>query len=172
MRRIAKFAAVAVLVTVPASYLVIASLQSLAGSERKEEVAAATEPLWGRPDRATQNIYRVRLPDYSWGNRFFETNSWKTSSLYLRFEASSLGLDAFLSQLGTSRSALVDGYVPITAEQQRTVGWNFHGPWAKKQKLAGVVLPAEGKGKPGHRLVVNFADEFYPTVFVVSTITY
>lgn len=172
MRRAGTFVAVAVLVAVPGSYLVVASAQSLSGSDRKERVAAATEPLWGRPDVTTRNIYQVPLPDYTWGNHYFETNSWKRSALYMRFETTALGLDAFLSGLGLTRGSLTEGQIPITERQQKTFGWRLDGPWSKKQRLTGVRLPSEGKGRPEHRIVVNLVDEYYSTVYVVSTIDY
>lgn len=164
--------AAALLVAVPGTYVVIASVQSLDGSDRKERVAAATEPLPGRPDTTTRNIYEVPLPVVTWHNWYFETNSWKSSSLYVRSEMTAADLEVFLAELGTSRRALVEGSIPITPEQRATFDWKFDGPWSKQQRLAGVALPAEKNGAPAHRIVVNLVEEYYATVYVVSTITY
>ncbi|GGO92576.1 hypothetical protein [Wenjunlia tyrosinilytica] len=173
MNRATKALVIVLLAAVPTSYLVIAAAQSSGGSSNKKRSAEATEPLSGRPDRATRDIYDLPVPGNAKGARFFETNSWKTSSLYARFTAKRpKDVDWFLKRLGTKRSALVEGYNPITPEQEHTFGWNFHGQWAAKQAFAGVRLPPREKGRPTYNLLVNLKDKAHPTVYVVSTITF
>lgn len=172
MNRAAKIVAVAVLALAPTTYLVIAATQSLEGSESKERIAKAAEPLHGRPPAVMRNIYAVPVPEQSWYKRFFETNSWQTSSLYVRFDTTPRDLDRFLRRIGTDRGELVKGVIPITRDQQKAFGWNFHGPWAAEQELAGATLRAERKGGPGYRLVVNLARPERPSVYLVSTVSY
>ncbi|GAB2588994.1 hypothetical protein GCM10027168_22300 [Streptomyces capparidis] len=172
MNRLGKAAVAAVLVTIPATYLVVASFQSLDGSEMKERVAAATSPLHGRPDSTTRDIYEVPVPGRAQAARFFETNSWRSSSLYVRFTTVPGGLDWFLGELGTSRAELRANAVPISWEQQEKVGWNFHGDWAARQKLYGLRLDPPHDGGPTRSLVVNLTRPDRPAVYVVSTLDF
>ncbi|KRV51286.1 hypothetical protein AQ490_00495 [Wenjunlia vitaminophila] len=172
MNRFTRAVVVALMVTAPAAYLVVAAVQSLNGSDMKERVAAATTMVHERPDRATRNIYGVPMNYKATGKKFFETNSWKSSSLYARFTTIPRGLDWFLKQIGTSRDELVEGKIPISRERQQVVGWDFHGEWAADQHFYGVSLPAEKKGQPAREVLVNLADPEHPAVYIVSTITF
>jgi hypothetical protein len=170
--KLMKSACVTLLVAVPIAYLVIASLQSTAGSERQKKVASAVTPLSGRPDLATRNIYNLPVPAKATTRRYFETNGWNTSALYVRFTTAPKGLNYFLDTIGTTRAALIKGVDTITVKQQKTFGWHFEGPWAAKQKLYGIHLDAQKKGTPAFDVLVNLTNKARPRVYAVSTIKF
>jgi hypothetical protein len=172
MSRAGKYLAAVLLAVVPTSYLVVAAAQSRDSGVKKERSAAAASPLPYKPGRTLRNIYKLPVPDTATQGRFFETNSWETSSLYVRFVTTPGGLDGFLKQVGTSRGELLDSHISFTRDQEKTVGWNFHGAWAARQRLAGISLPSQTSGKPSYNLVVNLTDEFHPAVYAVSTVTF
>lgn len=172
MNRLTKTLCVVLLTAVPLAYLAWCSWQSTKGSEKRKQVAAAVTPVTGRPELATRNIYNVPVPAKATTRRYFETNSWNTSTLYARFTTVPRGLDWFLGRLGTKRSELVPGSVPITLSQQKTFGWHFEGPWAARQKLAGIHLEPEEKGKPSINLLVNLTHKDHPRVYIVSTVKF
>ncbi|GAA2721438.1 MULTISPECIES: hypothetical protein [Streptomyces] len=154
------------LIAIPAGYLYISAMQSRSGSESKREEAAATglEPGW--PSRLQRRIYGMTVPPYAQHVASFETNSWKASSLYLRFTTTRSAFDTWLQQIGTDASALRDGEVPIDEDEAAVVGWKFTG--AHHWKGA---VHTQDKPKPNFEIVANMDDPQRPRVYVVSTTT-
>lgn len=155
------------LILVPIGYVLISAAQSHDGGEVKRQQAAAhsVTPLW--PTKVQRRIYEVPIPSGSTQLGYLETNSWAKSSFYVEFRTSAGGLDTFLAQIGTSRAALKDGSIPITAKQQRRMHWVF-GPG---HVWAGTTLTQHGD-KPDHRIVVSLTNPDRPKVFVVSTMNF
>ncbi|GAA2341164.1 hypothetical protein SVIO_081120 [Streptomyces violaceusniger] len=166
-RRWLKILVVFLLIAIPAGYLVISAIQSRNGGEDKAEAASAKGLAAGYPTRVQRRIYDVPVPPYSKKVAFYETNSWKVSSLYVQFVTSRDGLDSFLAKLGTRRSALDKGEVTITKEQARKVGWQVGAPG---HDWAGMVIKQEDP-QPKLRITVKFDSPAHPKVYVVSTVT-
>jgi hypothetical protein len=158
---------VPLLVLVPIGYVIISAEQSRDGGEEKQKQAAATTITHYWPTRVQRRIYEIPIPGGSKQVGYLETNSWATSTLYVQFQTSAGGLDTFLAQVGTSREALEDGTVTVTAKQQRTVRWAF----AAGDDWAGVKLTQHGD-KPDHRITVDLKNPNYPMVYVVSTMNF
>ncbi|WP_166484347.1 hypothetical protein [Streptomyces rhizosphaericus] len=166
-RRWLKIIVVFLLIAIPAGYLVISALQSRNGGEDKAEAASAKGLSAGYPTRVQRRIYDVPVPPYSKKVAFYETNSWKVSSLYVQFVTSRDGLDSFLHKLGTGRSALDKGEVTITKEQAGKVGWQVGAPG---HDWAGMVIKQKDP-QPKLRITVKFDNPVHPKVYVVSTVT-
>jgi hypothetical protein len=156
------------LVLVPIGYLLISAEQSRNSGEGKQQEAAATvlsHHAW--PTKVQRRIYQVPIPTGSTNVGYLETNSWKTSSLYLQFATTPGGLDSFLAQIRTSRAALRTGYIPINEEEAKRAGWVWH----KDRVWAGVRLTQHGD-KPDHSIVVNLNNPDRPYVYLVSTMDF
>ncbi|WPB90150.1 hypothetical protein [Streptomyces malaysiensis] len=166
-RRWLKALVVFLLIAIPAGYLVISALQSRNGGEDKAEAASAKGLSAGYPTRVQRRIYDVPVPPYSKKVAFYETNSWKVSSLYVQFVTDRDGLDAFLAKIGTRRSALAEGEVTITGDQAKKVGWQVG---AAGHDWAGMVLKQKDP-QPKLRITVKFDSPEHPKVYVVSTVT-
>ncbi|OPF78533.1 hypothetical protein VT50_0219175 [Streptomyces antioxidans] len=166
-RRWVKALAIFLLIAIPAGYLVISAIQSRNGGEDKAEAASATGLSAGYPTRVQRRIYDVPVPLYSKKVAFYETNSWKVSSLYVQFVTSRHGLDSFLTKLGTRRSALDEGEVTITKGQAKKVGWQVGAPG---HDWAGMIIKRQDP-QPKLRITVKFDNPVHPKVYVVSTVT-
>ncbi|MDW6059094.1 hypothetical protein SAZ11_14980 [Streptomyces sp. FXJ1.4098] len=165
-RRWLKAVVVFLLITIPAGYMVISALQSRNSGEDKQENASATGLTAGWPSKVQRRIYDVWIPGYSDDVAFYETNSWKTSSLYVQFVTSVQGLDRFLVRLGTDRAELENGRVTIDADDAKKVGWRIGGD----EDWAGMVLKQE-EPQPELDITVDFENRRHPKVYVVSTVT-
>jgi hypothetical protein len=156
---------VVLLIAVPAGYLVLSAHQSRDSGKDKEQTASATGLVQEWPSRATRRIYQVPIPRGSTYVAYFETNSWKKSSLYVQFRTSPEKLDLFLEGVGTSRSKLVDGKVPITAQQADVVGWDLRAPG---HTYAGAEVVTHDY-RPDLAITVDVSNPERPQVYVVST---
>jgi hypothetical protein len=147
--------------------VLISAAQSHDGGEVKRQQAAAhrVTPAW--PTKVQRRIYEVPIPHGSTEIGYLETNSWAKSSFYAQFRTTAGGLDTFLAQVGTSRAALKDGQILITAKQSRTAHWDF----VADHVWSGVSLKQHGD-KPDHRITVDLSDPDLPKVYVVSTMNF
>ncbi|MFF3748915.1 hypothetical protein ACFYYH_00410 [Streptomyces sp. NPDC002018] len=158
---------IVLLIGIPAGYLVISAGQSRESGRDKEAESSATGLQHLRPSKMKRRIFEVPIPSGATRVRYFETSNWKTSRLYVQFDVDSTQLDRFLTDMGTSRSALKDGDITIGARDLATVGWNFGLPghdWAgtsHRQKAP----------RPSQDVVVDLTEPGFPRVFVVSTTT-
>ncbi|GAA1684900.1 hypothetical protein [Streptomyces yatensis] len=166
-RRWLKGVIVFLLIAIPAGYLVISAIQSRNGGEEKAEAASAKGLSAGYPTRVQRRIYDVPVPPHSKKVAFYETNSWKVSSLYVQFVTSRDGLDSFLHRIGTGRSALDKGKVTITGAQAKKVGWQVG---EAGHDWAGMELKQKDP-QPKLRITVKFDNPAHPKVYVVSTVT-
>ncbi|MGA6153015.1 hypothetical protein ACPEIC_06750 [Stenotrophomonas sp. NPDC087984] len=166
-RRWLKAVIVFLLITIPAGYLVISAIQSRNGGEDKAEAASAKGLEAGYPTRVQRRIYDVPVPPHSKKVAFYETNSWKVSSLYVQFVTSGDGLDSFLHRIGTGRSALDKGKVTITGAQAKKVGWQVG---EAGHDWAGMEFKQKDP-QPKLRITVKFDNPAHPKVYVVSTVT-
>jgi hypothetical protein len=159
---------VPLLILVPFGYMLISADQSRDSGEGKQQEAAATvlsHHDW--PTKVQRRIYEVPIPLGSTNVGFLETNSWKTSSLYVQFATTPGGLDAFLAQIHLTRAALRTGYIPITAAEAKRAGWE----WRAHRVWAGVSLKQHGD-KPDHAVVVNLNNPDRPYIYLVSTMNF
>ncbi|UGY94335.1 hypothetical protein [Streptomyces gobiensis] len=156
---------VVLLIAIPAGYLVLSAHQSRDSGKDKEQTASATGLVWQWPSRATRRIYDVPIPGGATYVAYFETNSWKRSSLYVQFRTSPERLDSFLEQVGTNRSELAGDHTTIPVRQADVVGWNLRTPG---HTYAGTTV-----AQPGHRpdlaITVDLTKPERPHVYVVST---
>ncbi|MGW2329747.1 hypothetical protein ACWC5C_28875 [Streptomyces sp. NPDC001700] len=155
------------LIAIPAGYLAISAMQSRDGGSEKVQAAKAKGLSAGYPSRVQRRIYDVPVPQHARKVASFETNSWKTSSLYVQFVTSRDGLDRFLAKLGTRPSALEKGAVTITGEQAKKVGWQVG---AAGHDWSGMVIKQK-EPQPKLRITVRNDNPSHPKVYVVSTVT-
>lgn len=166
-RRWLKGVIVFLLIAIPAGYLAISAMQSRDGGSEKVQSAKAKGLSAGYPSRVQRRIYDVPVPQHARKVASFETNSWKTSSLYVQFVTSRGGLDRFLAKLGTRRSALEKDAVTITGEQAKKVGWQVG---AAGHDWSGMVIKQK-EPQPKLRITVRNDNPSHPKVYVVSTVT-
>ncbi|WP_368396489.1 hypothetical protein [Streptomyces sclerotialus] len=152
------------LIVIPAGYLAISAAQSRDSGQEKEERAAMAGLTWHWPSKVQRRIYDVRIPAYSYPVAFFETNSFRTSSLYVTFRTSQEGLDQFLGNYGRTRADLKKDDVTISPEQAKRVKWDF----TIGDGYAGMVHEQKAP-RPTQRITVDFAEDGHPVVYVVST---
>jgi len=166
-RRWIQWLVIALLVVIPAGYLVIAAGQShnpQAARELKAEMAGLVRDT---PAKVQRRTYQLPIPSGVTQPAYFELNSWQASSLYVQFTTTAGGLDTFLAQLGISRAALEKRHPTIAPEQAKRVGWSF----PSRHDWDGARLPGAG-GKPGHDITVNMDNPDTPVVYTVSTISF
>lgn len=168
-RRWPRWAAVPLLVLVPAGYLVVSALQSrspAAAQEVREEMAGLVHY---RPAPVQRHVYQVPIPHHAANIGFFEANSWQTSSLFVQFTTTPAGLRRFLGRLGTSPAQLRDGLVTVSvpAAERSRVGWRF----PPGHHWAGLHMAQPGL-HPVHDITVDLDAPAHPAVFVVSTISF
>ncbi|MET9257400.1 sugar kinase [Streptomyces sp. NPDC003717] len=162
-RRALTLLTIVLLIGVPAGYLVVSAAQSRASGRDKEEKYAATGMTEGWPAKLQRRIYQVPVPVPAEKVAFYETNNWRTSRLYVQFETTPAGLDAFLAGLGTDRDGLVRGKNAISDRAQQITGWTFDGTgvwWG--------LVNAHPNPAPTQDVMIDLADPDLPMVYVVS----
>ncbi|GAB2898199.1 hypothetical protein GCM10027074_76640 [Streptomyces deserti] len=162
-RRALTLLIIVLLIGIPAGYLVISANQSRDSGKDKEAKYSATGLTEGWPSKLQRRLYQVPVPHPAWHVAYYETNNWKTSRLYVQFETSAAGLDAFLASVGVNRHDLKPGDITIGTRDQRVSGWEFTEPgqwWG--------LVHRQKNPAPTHDIVVNLANPAYPMVYVVS----
>ncbi|KUL43504.1 hypothetical protein [Streptomyces regalis] len=162
-RRAITLLIIVLLIGVPAGYLVISANQSRDSGKDKEAKYSATGLTEGWPSRVQRRIYKITIPVPSYKVAYYETNNWRTSRLYVQFETTGVGLDAYLKTMGLSRDDLKPDDITISARDQKITGWEFTGPGPWYGLLHEQKNPA-----PTHDIVVNMSDPDQPFVYVVS----
>ncbi|MFG2142407.1 hypothetical protein [Streptomyces sp. NPDC048650] len=155
------------LIAIPAGYIVISAEQSRDSGVGKEAEAAATGLTNAFPSKVQQRVYDVPVPVGSTPVYYYETNSWKTSSLFVQFRTNDWGLDHYLKAVGTSTAALKKGVKTIPPGQAAQVGWDFGVDWP----WAGTVNPKKAP-QPSQRIMVSYDEPGHPVVYTVATITF
>jgi len=166
-RRALTLLIIVLLIGVPAGYLVISANQSRDSGKDKEKKYSATGLTQGWPSKVQRRLYQVPVPHPANQVAWYETNNWKTSRLYVQFQTTHDGLDAFLEEMGLDRHDLVKDDLPIGSRDRDVTGWKFSGPGARPGPNYGVVREQKNP-KPTQDMVVNFGDPTYPMVYVVS----
>lgn len=136
---------IALLILIPAGYIVLSAYQSRDSGEEKARAASARMMVYEWPTKVERRIYDVPIPGGVTHVGHYETNAWESSTLYVQFRASPGQLDAFLSELGTTRSALNEGTVTIPRSHADVVGWVLDDP---SRVYAGTIVrhsPAEAE---------------------------
>ncbi|MEV4442891.1 hypothetical protein AB0K09_28545 [Streptomyces sp. NPDC049577] len=154
------------LIAIPAGYLYISAMQSRGGNGGEDEEAAATGLAEGWPSRLQRRIYEVTVPAYATDVAHYETNSWKSSSLYLEFTTTPARFERWLADRGLDAAELTNGDVTIDEDDAAEVGWSF----GSGHHWAGAVQEQD-KPKPTLEITANLDDPSHPKVFVVSTTT-
>lgn len=155
---------IVLLILIPTGYGAIAADQSYDNDGDKHARAKTSGIIHGLPTRLQRSVYQVPVPYNATGVGFLEANSWQVSSLYVQFTTTSGGLDTFLAQYGTSRAALRDGRITVTAAEAHRVGWDF----AAGHHWAGTDIESRGAA-PSHRITIDLDDPDHPSVYVVAT---
>jgi hypothetical protein len=158
---------VVLLIAVPGGYLVKSAFESRASGEDKQRNAAATNLTYGWPSKVQRDVYDVPLPSGSGHYAFYESNSWKTSSLYVQFRVPEKRLDDFLKDVGTDASKLRSGRVTIGDGHADRVGWNFHGDG----HYAGTVV-RQPHDRPDISVTVDREKGELTRVYIVSTVRF
>ncbi|MFB7514850.1 hypothetical protein [Streptomyces sp. NPDC056144] len=157
---------IVLLVGIPAGYLVISAGQSRDSGRMKEQEASASGLQTNRPSGMKRRIFEVPVPWDAWAVKYYETSNWKTSRFYAEFTTDAVGLDVFLEESGTSRSALTPGLNPIGEKAVEITGWKF----AEGATWQGVTVNRE-KPRPTTDIAVDMTDPAFPKVYAVSTTT-
>ncbi|MFD7256955.1 hypothetical protein [Streptomyces sp. NPDC059874] len=152
------------LIGVPAGYLAISTQQSRESGRDKAARIGAHKVRPGWPSRVQRSIYEVPIPPKAWRVGFLETNNWRTSRLYTAFAVTPADLDVFLASVGTSRDALTQGEVSISAHDSEVAGWS----WSPKSDWYGITLD-QPNPRPSRDITVDLTDPEVPKVYVVST---
>ncbi|GJF24373.1 MULTISPECIES: sugar kinase [Streptomyces] len=162
-RRTLTLLIIVLLIGVPAGYLVISANQSRDSGKVKEAKYSATGLTEGWPSKLQRRLYEVPVPVPSEEVAYYETNNWKTSRLYVQFETTGAGLDAFLAGLGVTRDHLQRDKPAIGDRDQHITGWNFErpGPWWG-------LVHQQADPAPTQDVLVNLSDPDRPMVYVVS----
>ncbi|WKX73191.1 sugar kinase [Streptomyces sp. XD-27] len=155
------------LITIPAGYLVISALQSRDSGEEKQENASATGLTEDWPSKVQRRIYDVWIPPWSREVAYYETNSWKTSTMYVQFLTSPEGVDRYLKDtLHTDSRALVDGKVPVNEAEEKAAGWRLD----RGEGWSGLTVDQKDP-EPTVDVAVQWVDARHRMVYIVSTIT-
>ncbi|MFJ6727135.1 MULTISPECIES: sugar kinase [unclassified Streptomyces] len=166
-RRAVTLLIIALLIGVPAGYLVISANQSRDSGKDKEAKYAATGLAEGWPSKVQRRIYEVPVPHPANKVAYYETNNWRTSRLYVQFQTTHAGLDAFLAELGYSRDDLKKDAITIGARDQGITGWRFSGPGSRDGANFGFIRKQKDP-QPTQDIVVNTGNPTFPMVYVVS----
>ncbi|WP_327371009.1 hypothetical protein [Streptomyces sp. NBC_01217] len=165
-RRLITATIIVLLIGIPAGYLLISAGQSRRAGQNKEAEASAQGLREGWPSRMQRRIFELPIPGNALDMRYYETNNWKASRLYVEFRTTSAGLDRFLSRLGSGRAALETGEVSVGTRDQKITGWSF-GPGVE---WAGTTHTNKDP-RPTQNITVNMTDPMNPVVYVVSAAT-
>ncbi|MFF3773682.1 hypothetical protein [Streptomyces sp. NPDC002232] len=152
------------LVGIPAGYLVISAGQSRDSGRDKERESSAVGLQDNWPSLMKRRVFEVPIPSGAWGVAYYETSNWKTSRLYVQFTTTAGGLDAFLAESGTARSALTQGRITVGERDADIAGWTF----TDGMTWAGTTVTREAP-RPHTALTVDLTDPAFPRVYAVST---
>ncbi|MER6673383.1 sugar kinase [Streptomyces sp. NPDC000983] len=166
-RRALTLLIIGLLIGVPAGYLVISANQSRDSGKDKEAKYSATGLTEGWPSKVQRRLYQVPIPHPSNQVAYYETNNWRTSRLYVQFQTTHAGLDAFLAELGLSRQDLDRERITIGARDQKVTGWKFAGEGSRPGTDFGLVREQKNPA-PTLDIVVNTGNPTFPMVYVVS----
>jgi hypothetical protein len=166
-RRALTLLIIVLLIGVPAGYLLISAEQSRSSGRDKEEKYSATGLTEGWPSKLQRRLYQIPVPHPAGKVAYYETNNWKTSRLYVQFETTGAGLDAFLASVGVTRADLERDDISISDRDQRVTGWDFTATGAGQ--WWGLVHTQKNPA-PTQDIVVNLANPNLPMVYVVSRI--
>ncbi|MBB5936232.1 hypothetical protein [Streptomyces zagrosensis] len=153
------------LIAIPAGYMAISAQKSRGSGEDKQENAAATGLTHNWPSKVQRRIYDTPIPSYSVDVAYYETNSWKSSRMYVQFVTSAKGLDKFLSRFDVTRDVLNDGQVTIDEKSASAVGWKLDAD----KKWAGGVIDQKDP-EPTLDITVDLDNPDHPKVYVISTV--
>ncbi|WP_432247179.1 hypothetical protein ACRAR1_03560 [Streptomyces sanyensis] len=167
VRRSLTLLTIVLLVGIPAGYLLVSAEQSRESGRDKEADAKATGLRDRWPSLVKRRIFEIPIPDGAWRVGYFETSNWKTSRFYVQFRTTPDGLEEFLRDVGTDRSALNDGEVTIDDRHADVVGWNFTLPDREWAGLTHRNTPP----RPTQSITVDLSEPLKPWVYVVSTST-
>lgn len=128
VRRCLRGIAIVVLVLGPTGYLAWSAVRSHDPAAARDERALLAGPVRGQPAFGQRHNYQVPVPPNATDVTHFETNSWKTSSLYVRFTTTPTGLARFLTGVNTTRHAMRDGEVTTRRPKRHVlVGSSLRG---------------------------------------------
>ncbi|MEV6168606.1 sugar kinase [Streptomyces sp. NPDC051954] len=164
-RRALTLLIIGLLIGVPAGYLVISAAQSRDSGRAKEEKYSARGLTPGWPSKVQRRLYQVPMPHPSGKVAYYETNNWKTSRLYVKFQTPNANLDVFLKDLGVSRSDLKPNKITIGERDQKVTGWDFTspGPWYG-------LVHEQRDPRPTQQVMVSLGDPNNPFIYVVSRV--
>ncbi|MFD4376762.1 hypothetical protein [Streptomyces sp. NPDC058486] len=155
---------IVLLVGIPAGYLVISAGQSRDSGidKERESSVAGLQDNW--PSLMKRRVFEVPVPAGSSGVAYYETSNWKTSRLYVQFTTTATGLDTYLAESGTGRTALTSGRITVSDRDADIVGWTFPDglTWS------GTIVDREAP-RPTTDITVDLTDPAFPRVFTVST---
>ena len=163
-RRVLTAVVIVLLIGIPAGYLVISAEQSRDSGRDKEAESSATGLRENWPSKMKRRVFEVPIPGRSTEVAYYETSNWKTSRLYVQFSTTAGGLDAFLAEAGTSRSALTQGRITVGERDADIAGWTF----ADGMTWAGGVVTRE-EPRPRLDVTVDLTEPAFPRVYAVST---
>ncbi|MFB7450076.1 MULTISPECIES: hypothetical protein [unclassified Streptomyces] len=155
---------IVLLVGIPAGYLVVSANQSRDSGRDKERESSAAGLQDNWPSLMKRRVFEVPIPPGAWDVAYYETSNWKTSRLYVQFSTTAGGLDAFLAEAGTSRSALTQGRITVGERDADIAGWTF----ADGMTWAGGVVTRE-EPRPRLDVTVDLTEPAFPRVYAVST---
>jgi hypothetical protein len=156
---------IALLIAIPAGYIVLSAYQSRDSGEEKGRAASARTMVYEWPSKVLRRIYDVPVPDGVTYVGHFETNAWESSTLFVQFRAEPAQLSFFLEELGTTRAGLNEGTVTIPRDQADEVGWVLDDP---SRVYAGTIVQ-QSPGEPEVAVTVDITHEERPRIYVAST---
>ena len=163
-RRVLTLLTIVLLIGVPAGYLVISAGQSRDSGRDKERESSVVGLQDNRPSQMKRRVFEVPVPSDAWNVAYYETSNWKTSRLYVQFTTTATGLDTFLAESGTGRSALTPGRITVSDRDADIVGWTFPDGLS----WSGTTVDREDP-RPSTDIAVDLTDPAFPRVFAVST---
>ncbi|MGP4111185.1 hypothetical protein ACTWP5_09745 [Streptomyces sp. 4N509B] len=164
-RRWLMMLSIALLIAVPAGYIVLSAYQSRESGEHKARGASAQTMVYHWPSKVQRRIYDVPVPDGVTYVGHYETNSWERSTLYVQFRSTPDQLSFFLEELGTTRASLNEGTVTIPRSHADTVGWVLDDP---ARAYAGTIVQ-QSPAEPEVAVTVDLTSAERPRVYVAST---
>jgi hypothetical protein len=157
--------AVALLIAIPAGYIVLSAYQSRDSGEEKGRAASARTMLYEWPSKVQRRIYDVPLPDGVTYVGYYESNAWERSTLYVQFRSTPEQLSYFLQELGTTPAELNEGTVTIPRAQADVVGWVLDDP---SRTYAGTIVQ-QSPDEPEVAVTVDLTHDERPRIYVAST---
>ncbi|CAL9581118.1 hypothetical protein [Streptomyces sp. enrichment culture] len=157
---------IVLLIGIPAGYLAVSAEQSRSSGRDKEAESSVSGLQASWPSKMKRRVFEVPIPARSRDVAYFETSNWKSSRLYVQFTTTGAGLDTFLGDSGTSRSALEAGDITVSERDAGIVGWRF----APGRDWSGTTH-RQDRPRPTRDITVDLTDPAAPRVYVVSTAT-